>query len=108
MKVSQLVEILNATVVNQGDFERQIDRGYAGDLLSFVMGNAPSNCAWYTIMTNVNVCAVATLVDAAVVIICENSTPDENLIERAKTQNINVICTALNVFDAIATVAKHN
>ena len=108
MTVRELANILGATTVAESDFEREIIGGYAGDLLSFVMGRAMPNCAWYTIMTNVNVCAVATLTDCAVVIICEDCTADQLLIERAKSQGINVIATSLDIYSAIELVAKNN
>lgn len=107
MTVKELANILGATTVAESDFEREINGGYAGDLLSFVMGRAMPDCAWYTIMTNVNVCAVATLTDCAVVVICEDCTPDEMLVSRAKSQGINVIATSLDMHSAIALVAKN-
>ena len=108
MTVQQLQQVLSATTVNEGDFSRQISAGYAGDLLSYVMGNAPSNCAWFTIMTNINVCAVATLVDVAVVVLCEDCQPDELLLLRARQQGTNVISTKLGIFDAIKKVCDEN
>lgn len=104
MTVDKLAEILDATTVNRADFSREVTGGYAGDLLSFVMGRAPENCAWYTVMTNVNVAAVAVLADVSVVVLCEGCQPDLTLVERAKTQGINVIATTLPVYDAIAAV----
>lgn len=104
MTVDKLAEILDATTVNRADFLRQVTGGYAGDLLSFVMGRAPENCAWYTVMTNVNVVAVAVLADVSVVVLCEGCQPDQTLVEHAKTQGINVIATTLPVYDAIAAV----
>ena len=106
MTVRQLANILKATIVAQGDIDRTVIGGYAGDLLSFVMGKAMPDCAWYTIMTNVNVCAVATLTDCAVVVICQDCQPDEMLVTRAQSQGINVIVTSLDMYSAIATVAK--
>ena len=108
MTVRELANILDATTVAECDFEREITDGYAGDLLSFVMGRAMPDCAWYTIMTNVNVCAVATLTDCAVVVLCEDCVPDEMLIARAKSQGINVIATGLDMYSAITLVAKNN
>ncbi len=106
MTVRQLATLLNATTIAESDFDRQIVGGYAGDLLSFVMGRAMPDCAWYTIMTNVNVCAVATLTDCAVVVLCEDCQPDEMLVARAQSQGINVIATSLDMYGAIALVAK--
>ena len=108
MTVKQLATLLDATIVAQSDLEREITSGYAGDLLSFVMGRAMPNCAWYTIMTNVNVCAVATLTDCAVVVLCEDCPADPMLVARAKSQGINVISTRLDMYSAIALVAKQN
>ena len=71
MTVRDLADILSASTVNEADFSREVTGGYAGDLLSFVMGRAPENSAWYTVMTNVNVAAVAVLTDVAVVVLCE-------------------------------------
>ncbi len=105
MTVLQLQQALNATEINLPTPNREVCGGYAGDLLSFVMGRAKENCAWFTIMTNVNVCAVATLTDVAVVVICEGCHADEVLVQRAKQQDVNVIATDLDVFQAISRVA---
>ena len=108
MTVRELANILTATIVAEGDLDKQVTDGYAGDLLSFVMGRAMPNCAWYTIMTNVNVCAVATLTDCAVVVLCEDCQADPMLVSRANIQGINVIATALDMYSAITLVAKQN
>ena len=42
--------------------------GYAGDLLSWVMSHATAGDAWVTIMSNINVAAVASLTEVACVI----------------------------------------
>ena len=70
MNVNKLAEILDAVKLNVEDGERVIETGYAGDLLSFVMGRAPENSAWFTIMTNVNILAVATLTEVSVIVVC--------------------------------------
>ena len=57
MTVQALAEMLSAKIINNADFTRQVATGYAGDLLSFVMGKAPADSAWFTVMTNINICA---------------------------------------------------
>ncbi len=106
MTVNDLRTILNADVVNVCDEFRTITCGYAGDLLSFVMGRAPSDSVWFTVMTNVNVLAVATLAEVACVVICEDSVPMEGFTEKAKEQGINVLRTKADVFGAIKTVTS--
>lgn len=101
MRVNDIIDKLNATVVNVCDGCREVSTGYVGDFLSFVMGRAPQDCVWFTVMANVNVAAVAKLADVAVVVICENVTPDSTLVERATQQGINLIRVELDAFNAI-------
>lgn len=80
MTVKQLAETLGLEVLSMGDEpDREITGGYVGDLLSWVMGRAKSGDCWMTIMSNVNVAAVAELADVACVILAENVLPDEPL-----------------------------
>ncbi len=106
-KITDIAKILNAEIINLGDPQREITGGYAGDFLSFVMGKAPADCAWFTVMTNVNVCAVATLADVGVIVLCEGVTPDKNLLEKAKEHNVNIIATKADVFNAVKTFASY-
>ncbi len=104
MTIENVCRVLSAEKVNIVDERRELSTGYAGDLLSFVMGKAPTGCVWFTVMTNVNVCAVAALAEIALVVICEGSEPMLGFTEKAKEQNINVIKTDLDIFNAIKRV----
>ncbi len=73
------------------DDSREITGAYIGDLLSWVMGRAKSGDAWITIMSNVNIAAVAALADTACIILAEGVTLDENVIEVAKAKDINIL-----------------
>ena len=99
MTVQLLADELNLTVFNLDDPDRTVDGGYCGDLLSWVMGRAPADGAWLTIMSNVNVAAVAALADVACVILTEGVTPDTALLTRAEMQGINLLGTELSVYD---------
>ncbi|HQC55256.1 MAG TPA: serine kinase [Clostridia bacterium] len=101
MKVKDLVKELNAKIYYESDFEREISTGYCGDFLSVVMGKASDDCAWFTIMNNLNVAAVAHICNVAVVIICEGFEPDSALMEKCKMMDINLIGTDLDIFNAV-------
>ena len=61
MKAIELSRALGWELVC-GDGEREIAGGvYCCDLLSIVMGRAPADCLWVTVMGNVNAAAVATI-----------------------------------------------
>ena len=93
MTVNDFIGRLGLEVLNLDDGEREITGGYTGDLLSWVMSKAQSGDAWVTIMTNINVIAVASLTDVACVIIAENAEIAPEIIERAKAQGINLLRT---------------
>ncbi|MBR2056109.1 MAG: hypothetical protein IJ978_00435 [Clostridia bacterium] len=104
MTVKELVQVLDAKVYNLDDEMREVTSGYAGDFLSAVMGKAPTDSAWFTIMNNVNVCAVATLAEAAVVVLCEGVEPDEPLLNKVKMQGVNLIAVKEDIFGAVKKV----
>ena len=73
------------------DLNREVEGVYTGDLLSWVMGNASSGQALVTIMNNVNVIAVASLLDLSVVILSEGVMPDQSMIDAAKMKEVNLL-----------------
>ena len=78
MNVKEFAEKLDLKVLVEGDTEREITGCYIGDLLSWVMGRAPEDSAWLTVMGNINSIAVATLADVSCIVLVENAALDEN------------------------------
>ena len=107
MTVKDLIDKNWYTVVNEGDeTDREIEKVFCCDLLSIAMGKAPSGCAWVTVMGNINTLAVATLTDAAVVILGENAQLDENAAAKAAQQGVTVLATELPIFDAALQIYR--
>lgn len=87
-------------LLNEGDeLDREVTVPYCCDLLSIAMGRMPQGAAWVTVMANINALAVASLADAACIILAEGSSFDKSTIEKAKEQGITVLRTELPVFD---------
>lgn len=91
MTVQALCERLSLTAFSLPEGEREITGVYIGDLLSWVMGRARANDAWITIMSNINVIAVASLADTACVILAEDVVLPEDCLAAAKAKGINVL-----------------
>jgi hypothetical protein len=100
MTVKELCTTLGLTAFSLPCPDRPVRGGYSGDLLSWVMGKAPADGAWLTIMSCVNVCAVAVLTDVSCVILTEGVTPDADLLELAQTQGVNLLGTESSTFEA--------
>ena len=106
MTVEQLAAIDGFKTVCTPDKDREILGGYAGDLLSWVMGRAKEGDAWITIMSNVNIVAVCTLADPACIILAEGVSPDAETLKRAEQQGVNILSTELDTFSACAKIAS--
>ena len=106
MKVSELIENLNLTVVTDSNYEdREINGCYIGDLLSWVMGRAQADNVWITIMNNVNIVAVAALADVACILLCEDVKVDQSIIDKANSQNIIIVSSKLTAFELAEKLA---
>ncbi len=79
--------------------EREIDGVYVGDLLSWVMGRAQSGNAWITIMSNVNILAVASLADTSCIILAEGVSVEQEVIDTALEKEINILKTDMDIYD---------
>ncbi len=88
MTVAEVAKKLNLTCHVADNGKRQVEGGYVGDLLSWVIGRAGQGSAWVTIMSNPNVAAVAMLADTAMIILAEGVQPDETLLAKARQHKL--------------------
>lgn len=101
MKVSELIKELNLTVFcGEENLEKEIAGGYTSDLLSDVMGHLEDDQLWITMQTHQNIVAVATLKDAAAVLIVNGASPDEETLQKGKDEGIALLGTSLSAFVA--------
>lgn len=99
MKVSDLVKELNLTVFcGEENLDTPIDGGYTSDLLSDVMGHIEEGMLWITMQTHQNIVAVATLKDAAAVLIVNGASPDEETLQKGKDEGVPLLGTSLPAF----------
>lgn len=87
------------------DDSREIEGVYIGDLLSWVMGKAQSGDAWITIMSNINILAVATLTDVSCIILAEGVTLEDDVIATAKQKGINIVSSTLSAYDVAVRIS---
>ena len=97
MTVNELAARTGAEPVVLADGGREIRGAYTGDLLSWVMGRGKQDQAWVTIMTNINIVAVATLVDFACI--------GEDVREAARAKGVNLLASPRPAFELCAALA---
>ena len=98
MKLSEIVDSLSLTVVS-GDTDRDLEGVYAGDFLSRAMSRVEADDLWITIMNNVNVIAVASLTDAAAILLAENVSLMPDALAAAREKDVTVLSSGLSVYE---------
>lgn len=107
MKVIELCEAANLTLVtDSADTEREVGGVYACDLLSWVIGRAAENAALVTVMTNVNVIAVAVMADLSCVILSEGVRLDGSALEKAVQNGVAVLSSDKPTYETCLAVNK--
>ncbi len=106
MKVKDLKEKLELTLLCEGDMEKECKGCYSGDLLSWVMSRAKENDIWLTVMGNVNSVAVAVLTDCACIVLTENSPLDEDARQRAEMQGVTIFQSDKNAYELSVLISK--
>lgn len=106
MTVEQLSKEIGKLLTNGGQ-SRKIENGFTCDLLSWVMTKGKSGMGWITVQTHLNVIAVATLLDMAVIIIPESIKVEQASIDKANEEGIAIISSALSTYEICAIMSAN-
>jgi predicted transcriptional regulator len=88
------------------DGEREINGVYIGDLLSWVMGRAKADNAWITIMSNINIVAVASLADVACIILAEGVELDQSVKDTANAKGVNILMADMPAYETAMMIGS--
>lgn len=105
MTVYELANACQFNILNLPEPDREINGVYIGDLLSWVMGKAECDNVWITIMSNINVIAVASLSDVSCVLLAEDVTLSEELLKTAEDKDVNILSTNLAAYEAAVKIS---
>lgn len=105
MTVNDIREIIEAATVC-GDGNKAFNGVYVGDLLSRAMSHVESDNLWITIMSNVNVVAVASLTEPAAIILAEGVELGEAEIQKASENGITVLSTPLSAYEICVRIGR--
>ena len=104
MTVNELSAKEGFRVISMPDGEREIKGAYIGDLLSWVMGRAEADDAWITIMSNINIVAVASLADTACIILAEGVTLEKSVEETANAKGVNILTAEMPAYETATAI----
>jgi serine kinase of HPr protein (carbohydrate metabolism regulator) len=98
LTIKEAAAALGAQIVQPEFEDADLSGAYTSDLLSDVMANAKEGGGLITIQAHKNTVAVATLVNIACIIICNNRPLPEDMLEAAKDEGIAVLLTKENQY----------
>jgi hypothetical protein len=100
MKVREFSEKLGLKVLTgESGLDKEINGMYVCDLLSWVMSHAEKGNAWITVLTHLNVVAVALLTEVSCIIIPESIIIEEATIKKAQQESIVILSTDKTTYD---------
>ena len=100
MTVGKLAETGMFRVLNIGKGHSVIKKIFSCDLLSLAMTKDLNNCAWFTVIGNVNIIAVAVHTGASCIVLCEGVQLDDDAMHKAIERNVTVFVSDRSVFDS--------
>ena len=106
MTVEDLARLDGMRALTCPEPEREICGVYIGDLLSWVMGRAQADNVWITIMTNINIVAVAALADTSCILLAEGVTPEQSILDTAAQKGVNILQSEKPIYETAALLAK--
>lgn len=103
MKLDHISNELALTELTPSDGDGDVDvtRGYASDLLSDVLANAPAGGVLVTLQVHLNVVAVASHAELAAVIFAGGRRPEDDVLEKAKAEGLCLLASAAPTFDVV-------
>jgi predicted transcriptional regulator len=102
MTVYELVSQLPLKAVGgEKGLDKVVSSGYAGDLLSNVMGQAVSGGVWVTMQGHQNIIAVGDLVGLSAIIVAGGVEPDNEAVVKAEKEGMALLITTLPVFEIV-------
>ena len=100
MDIQGLINLTGARLLTpNADTTREVKCGYSCDLLSWVMAHGKPGMAWVTVQTHMNVVAVATLMEMALVLVPESIAVPQEVLERAESEGVAVLSSEKTAFE---------
>jgi hypothetical protein len=104
MLVSDILKDDLFQLINKGDINNKINNVFACDLLSHAMGFAEENDLLITVLNNVNVLGVASLLDFSGVVFSHNINVGAAVLAKANELGIPLIKTSLTTAQAVVKI----
>jgi len=105
MTITTLAEKLDLTKLS-GETDKEVASCYISDLLSRVLGGCQAGDIWITVQSSLNMVAVAVMTEASCVILPEDLTAPDNVIEKANEEDLTIFSSKESAYSLAVKVSK--
>lgn len=106
MHLNNLCKSLDLSVIT-GDTDKEFNGVYTGDFLSRAMSRVEELNLWITIMSNTNVIAVASLTEAAAIILAEGVELIPEAKAAAEENGITVLSSTMSAYELCVKISEY-
>ncbi len=100
MNVGNIVQILKAEILNEGNLEEEVKTACGSDMMSDVLAFVKDQSVLLTGLMNPQVVRTAEMMDMHCIIFVRGKNVDPNVVALAKQKDITVLATPYRMFTA--------
>lgn len=100
MVVNDIIKILDAKIILEGDLEAEVKTACGSDMMSDVLAFVKDQSVLLTGLVNPQVVRTAEMMDMVCIVFVRGKTPDQTIIDLAQRRGITLINTHYRMFTA--------
>ena len=100
MKVQNIVNILKAEILAEGDLQEEVKTAFGSDMMSDVLAFVKDQSVLLTGLVNPQVVRTAEMMDMHCIIFVRGKRPDETVLSLARQKDITILATPYRMFTA--------
>lgn len=108
MKLAQIKQVLNATIIYEQQEEAELKHVFASDLMSdaLAMIDEGESTLFLTGLANMQSLRTAEMLDIHTIVFVRNKVPDNSMIETAKELHLNLYSCQMTMYEACGQLFK--
>lgn len=107
MKVRDIIGILKAELLNEGNLDEEVKTACGSDMMSDVLAFVKDQSVLLTGLVNPQVVRTAEMMDMHCIIFVRGKQLDETVVELARQKNITLLATPYRMFTACGLLYSH-
>lgn len=100
MIVNDIIKILKADIISEGDLDAEVKTACGSDMMSDVLAYVKDQSVLLTGLVNPQVVRTAEMMDMVCIVFVRGKAPDETIIRLAENRDITLLSTPYRMFTA--------